>query len=70
MTVTLVKKLTAGVVPAVAIVGGSGSALAQKEVAGSQTITIDPVMTAGQWLGGGLKRMARIMAICAIGTAV
>jgi hypothetical protein len=42
MTATLVKKLTAGLALAVAIVGGSGSALAQKNVAGNQITTFDP----------------------------
>ena len=42
MTVTWMKNLTAGLALAVAIVGGSGSALAQKEVARSQITTFDP----------------------------
>ena len=51
MTMTWVKNLTAGLALAVAIVGGSGSALAQKKVAGSQATTFDPPeagMLAGQ----------------------
>jgi hypothetical protein len=39
---TWVKKLTAGLALAVAIVNGSGSALAQKKVASSQITTFDP----------------------------
>ena len=42
MTMTLVRNLTAGLALAVAIVGGSGSALAQKKVAGNQNTTFDP----------------------------
>ena len=42
MTVTWMKNLTAGLALAVAIVNGSGSALAQKKVAGSQITTFDP----------------------------
>ena len=42
MTTALVQKLTAGLALAVAIVGGSGSALAQKKVAGNQITTFDP----------------------------
>ena len=51
MTVIWVKNLTAGLALAVAIVGGSGSALAQKNGAGSQATTFDPPgagMAAGQ----------------------
>ena len=42
MTMTGVKKLTAGVVLAVAIVGGSVSALAQKKFSGNQITKFDP----------------------------
>jgi hypothetical protein len=51
MTMTVVKNLTAGLALAVAIVGGSGSTLAQKKVAGNQITTFDPRgagMAAGQ----------------------
>jgi len=51
MTVTWMKNLTAGLALAVAIVNGSGSALAQKNGAGSQATTFDPPgagMAAGQ----------------------
>ena len=59
MTTTLVKKLTAGVVLAVAIVGGSGSALAQKEVARNQAMSFDPpgagtAVGQGTWAEQGL----------------
>src|SRR5215469_14209619 len=42
VTMTWVKNLTAGLALAVAIVNGSGSALAQKKVAGSQITRLDP----------------------------
>jgi len=42
MTTTWVKTLTAGLALAVAIVGGSGSALAQKKDAGNQITKFDP----------------------------
>ena len=51
MTVTWMKNLTAGLALADAIVGGSGSALAQKKVAGNQITKFDAPgagMLAGQ----------------------
>src|SRR3974390_735035 len=42
MTAPLVKRLTAGLALAVAIVSGSGSALAQKKVARNQATSFDP----------------------------
>jgi hypothetical protein len=52
MTATFAKKLTAGLVLAVGIVGGSGSAPAQKKTAANQIATIDPP-GAGKGAGQG-----------------